>query len=85
MPTVATSHFVIDLPTLFVLTVFLSTTGGLLLLFSWAQNRNTPALAFWGIVTSSAPLERYCWARTAPFPASGRFAAPTRYYASPTA
>ena len=49
MPTVATSHFVIDLPTLFVLTVFLSVTGGLLLLFSWAQNRNTPALAFWGI------------------------------------
>jgi diguanylate cyclase (GGDEF)-like protein len=47
--TVATSHFVIDLPTLFVLTVFLSITGGLLLLFSWAQNRNTPALAFWGI------------------------------------
>jgi diguanylate cyclase (GGDEF)-like protein len=49
VPTVATSHFVIDLPTLFVLTVFLSVTGGLLLLFSWAQNRNTPALAFWGI------------------------------------
>jgi diguanylate cyclase (GGDEF)-like protein len=49
VPTVATSHFVIDLPTLFVLTVFLSITGGLLLLFSWAQNRNTPALAFWGI------------------------------------
>jgi diguanylate cyclase (GGDEF)-like protein len=49
VPTVATSHFVIDLPTLFVLTVFLSVTGGLLLLFSWAQNRNTPALAFWGV------------------------------------
>jgi diguanylate cyclase (GGDEF)-like protein len=49
VPTVTTSHFFIDLPTLFVLTVFLSTTGGLLLLFSWAQNRNTPALAFWGI------------------------------------
>ena len=49
MPTVATAHFAIDLPTLFVLTVFLSTIGGLLLLFSWAQNRNTPALAFWGI------------------------------------
>jgi diguanylate cyclase (GGDEF)-like protein len=48
VPTVAASHFVIDLPTLFALTVFLSAIGGLLLLFSWAQNRGTPALAFWG-------------------------------------
>jgi diguanylate cyclase (GGDEF)-like protein len=49
VPTVAASHFVIDLPTLFALTVFLSAIGGLLLLFSWAQNRGTPALALWGI------------------------------------
>ncbi len=49
VPIVATSHFVIDLPTLFAVTVFLSATGGLLLLFSWMQNRNTPALALWGI------------------------------------
>lgn len=49
MPTVAASHFVIDLPTLFVITVFLSATGGLLLLFTFAQNRETPALAYWGI------------------------------------
>ena len=48
MPTVA-SHFVIDLPTLFAVTVFISATGGLLLLFAWMQNRSTPALALWGI------------------------------------
>ncbi len=48
MPTVAISHFLLDLPTLFALTVFISATGGLLLLFAWMQSRNTPALAFWG-------------------------------------
>ena len=49
MPTVSASHFVIDLPTLFVITVFLSATGGLLLIFAWLQNRGTTALALWGI------------------------------------
>jgi hypothetical protein len=49
LPTVAASHFVIDLPTLFVITVFLSATGGLLLVFAWLQNRGTTALALWGI------------------------------------
>ena len=49
VPTVPASHFVIDLPTLFVITVFLSVTGGLLLLFAWLQNRRTTALALWGI------------------------------------
>jgi diguanylate cyclase (GGDEF)-like protein len=48
VPSVAAAHFVIDLPTLFVITVFLSVTGGLLLIFTWLQNRNTPALAYWG-------------------------------------
>jgi diguanylate cyclase (GGDEF)-like protein len=48
VPTVAASHFVLDLPTVFVVTVFLSLTGGMLLIFAWLQNRNTPALAFWG-------------------------------------
>ena len=48
MPTVTTSHFVIDLPTLLAVTVFMSMIGSLLLLFTWMQSRNTPALAFWG-------------------------------------
>jgi len=48
VPTVAASHFVVDLPTLFAVTVFLSLTGGMLLIFAWLQNRNTPALAYWG-------------------------------------
>jgi hypothetical protein len=57
VPTVATSHFVLDVPTLFVVTVFMSLSGGVLLLFSWMQNRSTPALAMWGsgyIVAASA-------------------------------
>ncbi len=49
MPTVGGSHFTLDLPTLFAVTVFLSATAGLLLLFAWLQNRNTPALALWGV------------------------------------
>jgi diguanylate cyclase (GGDEF)-like protein len=49
VPTVAASHFIIDLPTLFAVTVFISATGGLLLIFAWMQNRGTTALALWGI------------------------------------
>jgi len=48
VPTIAHAHFAIDLQTLFAVVVFLSATGGLLLLFCWMQNRDTPALAFWG-------------------------------------
>jgi diguanylate cyclase (GGDEF)-like protein len=48
VPIVATSHLVLDLPTLFVVIVFVSATGGILLLFAWIQNRRTIALAFWG-------------------------------------
>jgi diguanylate cyclase (GGDEF)-like protein len=48
LPTVAAAHFVLDLPTLFAVTVFLSATGGMLLIFAWLQNRSTTALAFWG-------------------------------------
>ena len=49
MPTVIVSHFVLDVPTLFVVTLFITIIGGLLLLFAFLQNRNTPALALWGI------------------------------------
>ena len=49
MPTVVIPHFAIDVPTLFAVTVFISANGGLLLLFSWLQNRSTTALALWGI------------------------------------
>ncbi len=49
MPTLGTSNFAIDLPTLCVVTVFITATGGLLLLFSWVHNRSTPALALWGV------------------------------------
>jgi diguanylate cyclase (GGDEF)-like protein len=49
MPTVIVSHIVIDVPTLFVVTLFITIIGGLLLLFAFLQNRNTPALVLWGI------------------------------------
>ncbi len=67
MPPITATHFILDLPTLFAVTVFLSATGGMLLLFAWLQNRNTPALAYWGagylfgacaaaLLASSGPL-----------------------------
>lgn len=49
VPTVAAPHFVIDFHTLFAVTVFISATAGLLLLFAFLQNRRTVALAWWGI------------------------------------
>ena len=49
MPTVMVSHVVLDVPTLFAVTLFITVIGGLLLLFAFLQNRNTPALALWGI------------------------------------
>jgi diguanylate cyclase (GGDEF)-like protein len=49
MPTVMISSFAVDLPTLCAATGFIAVTGGLLLLFSWMQNRSVPALAFWGM------------------------------------
>lgn len=53
MPKVAPGQFIIDLQTLFAITVFITATGGSLLLLTWLQSRNTPnktpALAMWGI------------------------------------
>jgi hypothetical protein len=43
------SHVVLDVPTLFAVTLFITVIGGLLLLFAFLQNRNTSALALWGI------------------------------------
>jgi diguanylate cyclase (GGDEF)-like protein len=39
----------LDIATLFVVTVFIMGLGGLLLLFSWFQNRETSALGWWGL------------------------------------
>jgi hypothetical protein len=38
----------LDLSTLFVVTVFTSAVAGCLLLWSWLQNREVTALAYWG-------------------------------------
>jgi diguanylate cyclase (GGDEF)-like protein len=48
MPTVMVSHVVLDVPTLFAVTLFITVIGGFLLLFAFLQNRKTPALALWG-------------------------------------
>jgi hypothetical protein len=37
----------LDIPTLFVITVFVCAVAGLLLLLSWLQNRDVRALAWW--------------------------------------
>lgn len=49
VPIFASSHFLLDLPTLCVVVVFITVVGGVLLLFAWLQNRSEPALALWGI------------------------------------
>ncbi len=43
------SSFAIDLPTLCVVAFFITIVAGLLLLFSWLQNRREPSLALWGL------------------------------------
>jgi diguanylate cyclase (GGDEF)-like protein len=49
VPGSANSPFVVDLPTLYLISVFLTATAGALLLFAWLQNRRELALALWGI------------------------------------
>lgn len=49
MPAFANSPFAVDLPTICLVSVFLTATAGALLLFAWAQNRRELALALWGI------------------------------------
>jgi diguanylate cyclase (GGDEF)-like protein len=49
MPPGVALHIALDVPTLFVVTLFITVVAGLLLLFAFLQNRNTPALALWGI------------------------------------
>ncbi|MEA2937647.1 MAG: hypothetical protein QOC56_1151 [Alphaproteobacteria bacterium] len=39
---------VLDYPTLFTVTMFVSAVAGMLLLFAWVQNRSTVALGLWG-------------------------------------
>ncbi len=48
-PALSNSPFIIDLPTLCLISVFLTATAGALLLFAWMQNRREVALALWGI------------------------------------
>ena len=49
MPDFSGSPFIVDLPTLCLVSVFLTATAGVLLVFAWVQNRREPALALWGI------------------------------------
>jgi hypothetical protein len=49
VPPIANSPFIVSLPTLCLVSAFLTATAGALLLFAWAQNRREPALALWGI------------------------------------
>jgi diguanylate cyclase (GGDEF)-like protein len=49
VPVFANPNFLINLPTLCAVTGFITAISGMLLLFSWLQNRNEPALALWGL------------------------------------
>jgi len=49
VPVFANSPFIVSLPTLCLVAIFLTATAGALLLFAWVQNRREPALALWGI------------------------------------
>jgi hypothetical protein len=61
VPTIVSSHFIIDLPTLFAVTVFISVTGGLLLIFAWMQNRRRPRGQHYGAMWGGARwLSRRC-------------------------
>ena len=76
MPTVTASHFILDLPTLVAVTFFVTVIGGLLLLFAFLQNRNTPALALWGTGYLTGAPARRCLSRPAACQTPGRSAAP---------
>ncbi|HEY7459688.1 MAG TPA: diguanylate cyclase [Xanthobacteraceae bacterium] len=39
----------LDVPTLFIVSIFVTTILGLFLLFAWAQDRSIRALAWWGV------------------------------------
>jgi diguanylate cyclase (GGDEF)-like protein len=39
----------LDVPTLFIVSIFVTTLLGLFLLFAWAQDRSIRALAWWGV------------------------------------
>jgi diguanylate cyclase (GGDEF)-like protein len=39
----------VDLPTLFAVTIFANAMSGVLLIYAWFTNRHTPALALWAI------------------------------------
>ena len=47
--TAASSPLIVNLPTLCLVSVFLTATASALLLFAWTQNRGERALALWGI------------------------------------
>ena len=49
MPAIANSSFIVSLPTLCLVSVFITATASALLLFAWMQNRGERALALWGI------------------------------------
>ncbi|HZR62887.1 MAG TPA: GGDEF domain-containing protein [Xanthobacteraceae bacterium] len=49
MPDFSRSPFIVDLPTLCLVSVFLTATAGVLLVLAWVQNRREPALALWGL------------------------------------
>ncbi len=77
VPDFARSSFIVDLPTLCLISVFLTATAGALLLFAWVQNRREPALAMWGIGYLFGSAGVGLLGASGSFPGAGANAAPS--------
>ena len=60
----------IDFQTLFFATGFITEVGGLMLLFSWLQDRRSTALAYWGAAYSIAAIGGLLFGMRATLPIS---------------
>ena len=65
MPVFANPDFLVNLPTLCAVTAFITVISGLLMLFSWLQNRREPALALWGLGYLIGAVGGACLVRSA--------------------
>src|SRR5487761_2464760 len=50
----------LDVPTLMTMESFVAACAGAVLLVAWSQNRQTPALALWGIANNVAAVGIFC-------------------------
>jgi hypothetical protein len=51
---------ILDVPTLLVVSIFVTAVLGLLLIFAWIQDRSIQALGWWGAAIWSAAFPPVC-------------------------